>query len=59
MKGGLSRWNYFYPRSFTLQMVGGFDKAKIPLLVVKPLTLKLSESIKLFDLSKKLSTRFC
>ncbi len=31
-------------------------KAKIPLLVVKPLTLKLSESIKLFDLSKKLST---
>ena len=30
-------------------------KAKIPLLVVKPLTLKLSESIKLYNLSKKIS----
>ena len=31
-------------------------KSKIPLLVVKPLTLKLKDSIKLFNLSKKLST---
>ena len=30
-------------------------KAKIPLMVVKPLTLKLNESIKLYELSKKLA----